>query len=355
MSVSSRRGVFAYKGQAAKGTAATGDFYRHKALDINLGPTEMSEPWAPEVGGGLFTEGIRKTASLITGTATIQPRMENVFGWLLYAMTGKASLSEDDPVEGCNTHIFTPDSSDHGYLPWLTIHKWIPGSTAADALGEIMQDCKIGRATFMLAAMAPLTVQLGIVGRIPTLVEQPSWSYVNDYEDAASVPSGNQGYFKLPSFSANAMPTPSVEVTLINTLSAERPENEIMVGDYYPDDIVPMGRGLTLRWRYKWEDPDFYQSIMTGAVDGTTWTCETYQSSAHVRLATCSYITGTTPYAFEIYVPEMTFSMAGPVRLAGNNILYTDMIGMVEEPASDDPYRLKLVTSDSVGEFSWPS
>jgi hypothetical protein len=354
MSVSSRNGVLAYGGQTAKKSLAT-TFYRHKTLDINLGAIEQAERWAPEVGGSVFNVGQRKTASLVGGTATIQPRIKNVFGWLLYAMTGDVSTASDTPEAGCHTHIFRPKSTDHAYLPWLTMHKFIPGATASDSIGEILQDCKVAQAVFSMAAMAPLTCQVGVLGREPSFEENPSgWTYENTFEDTQSIPTGNSGYFKLPDFSAEALEARSVEITLMNQLSAARLQDEMVIGSYHPDDLVAIERDLAFRFIYKWADPDLWQQVYTGAVDGTEWTPSVYSTNVAAKLESPNNISGTsTPYSIEITAPEVDWSVDGQLRLQGNSILYCPMVGVLKEPASGDPFQITVVNDQE--SYAWPT
>jgi hypothetical protein len=357
MSVSSRNGVLAYGGQTAKESLATA-FYRHKTLDINLGAIEQSARWAPEVGGSVFNQGQRKTASYVGGTATIQPRIANVFGWLLYAMTGSVSTVDDHPEAGANTHIFKP-ATDHAYLPWLTMHKYVPGATSADAIGEILQDCKVAQAVFSMAAMAPLTMQVGVLGREPSFEEAPSWTYENAYEDVESVPTGNSGYFKLPTFSADALEVTSVEVTLANQLSAARLADEMVIGSYHPDDLLVIGRDVGVRFIYKWADPDLWQQVYTGAVDGTAWTPSMYSTDVAAKLNSPNNISGTsTPYSIEITAPEVDWSIDGQLRLQGNNILYCPVTGVLKEPETGDPFQIRIVNDVASGDpdyYTWPS
>lgn len=357
MSVSSRNGVLAYGPQTAKESLAS-TFYRHKTLDINLGAIEQSERWAPEVGGSVFNVGQRKTAAFVGGQATIQPRIENVFGWLLYAMSGDVSTVDDTPEAGANTHIFTP-ASDHAYLPWLTMHKYIPGATSGDALGEVLQDCKIAQAVFSMASMAPLTCQVGVLGREPSFEEAPSWSYENEFEDVQSVPTGNSGHFKLPDFSTDALEASSVEVTLMNRLSAAQLQNEMVIGSYHPDDLVVIERDVAFRFVYKWADPDLWQQVYTGAVDGTAWTPSVYETDVEAKLESPNNIPGTsTPYSLSIEAPEVDWSVDGQLRLQGNNILYCPMAGVLNEPATADPFQIKVVNDVASGDpeyYTWPS
>ena len=355
MSVSARSGVLAYLGQSEKGTLAAGDYYRHKALSIALGANEQAQRWAPEVGGSVFNQGQRKVAAMISGQATIQPRIANVFGFLLYAMSGSVSTVEDYPEADANTHIFKPDT-DHASLPWLSMHKYVPGATSATAIGEIMQDVKIAQAVFSMAAMAPLTVQLGVLGRIPTFEEAPSWSYSNAYENTDSIPTGNAGHFKLPDFSGTALPSTSVEITVMNRLSAARLQDEMVIGSYHPDDLVVMERDLAVRFIYKWADPDLWQQIYTGASDGTSWTASVYNTDMIAKLESPNNIGSTsTPYSIEIRAEEVDWSVDGAINLAGNNILYCPMVGVTREPSSGNPFEIRIVNEVASGGYDWPT
>lgn len=92
MTITSQAGVFSYGLQAAKGTLAT-TWYRHRAMDINFGPVQDLRTFMLEVGGIVTPTGAYKAGAFIGGGATLQPRMQGDFGWLVKFLMGKVTTT----------------------------------------------------------------------------------------------------------------------------------------------------------------------------------------------------------------------------------------------------------------------
>jgi hypothetical protein len=90
--VISQSGIFGFGPQASEGVIAP-NFYRHKSQDIDLAPIDDARLGPPEIGGVPVPTFPYKVGAMSAGGATIAPRMEDTFGWLLYGALGDVSTS----------------------------------------------------------------------------------------------------------------------------------------------------------------------------------------------------------------------------------------------------------------------
>ena len=73
-------------------------------------------------------------------------------------------------------------------------------------------------------------------------------------------------------------------MSIANALSGARPQQEMVIGSYDPDDMVVVDRSVAFQFVYKWVDPDLYQTLVTGSDTGTAWTPTVYESSVWAKL-----------------------------------------------------------------------
>jgi hypothetical protein len=92
MSTTGAAGVLSYGMQTAKGAVAT-TFYRHRAADVNYGPVQDLRTLPLEVGGIPTPTGAYKAGVFLAGGATLHPRLEGDFGWLLKGLMGAVATS----------------------------------------------------------------------------------------------------------------------------------------------------------------------------------------------------------------------------------------------------------------------
>src|SRR3972149_11587005 len=90
MTTLGQAGVFSFGQQAAKGTIAA-TWYRHKAMDINLGAAQDLRTFPLECGGGLTPTGAYKAGAFSAGGATVNPRLAGDIGWILKGLMGKVT------------------------------------------------------------------------------------------------------------------------------------------------------------------------------------------------------------------------------------------------------------------------
>lgn len=92
MTIIAQAGIFGFGPQSAMGVLAP-TFYRHKAGDIDIAPISDDRTGPPEVGGVPVPTIPYRAGSLAAGGATLYPRLEDTFGWLMYGAMGGYTVS----------------------------------------------------------------------------------------------------------------------------------------------------------------------------------------------------------------------------------------------------------------------
>lgn len=350
MSRSGQYGYIAVGPQVSKGVLpTTPTFYKYRATDIDFGAVQPGGLLPPEIAGIITPTGAYKMGAFGAGGFTFIPRLEDDLGWLLYALMGTVSTS-GSALDYDHTFKFATDPSS---TPWLTLRKWVPASTA---YGENVLDCKVGRLRLTIPQAGPVTARIDFVGRVPTFLEDPTWT-VNtmDDGDTFAVAGASASYVKLPDFSASALPATGCVFEMTNMMST--PQQEFVIGSQYPDDFIVISRAATIRWVYKWEDPDLCRLIMTGAATGqTAWTPAVYSTDFEAQVVTAAdYLptTPVTPYGLKITAEKVTWEPNGPIRLVGNNILAQEFVGTALDPAAGE--YATLVLNNSAATYTWPT
>lgn len=355
MSRSAQAGYIAFGPQEAKGTLSTGQaFYKYRATDIDFGAVEPGGILPPEIASIITPTGAYKMGVFAAGGFTFIPRLSDDIGWLLHGMMGNMSSAEKTTGSGVYAHT-AKFPTDPTQPKWFNVKKYIPGSSA---MGENVLDCVIARVQFTLPQAGPVSARLDMVGRSPTFEEAPSWT-ISTLDDGDSFPvTGTpNSYIKLPSFNAAAQKATGavIEMTSMTTT----PQQEFVIGSYYPDDFVILQRAMTIRWVYKWEDPALCRTILTGAATGATaWTPQVYTSNfeAQCEGSNPTVIGGTgdeQAYRLKFTAGKVNWSPNGPIRLMGNNILAQEYIGTVLEPAAGEYATFVLENAKTA--YAWPT
>jgi len=354
MTVATNEAILGFGPQPAKGTLAT-TWYRHKGSRVDFGPQQTIRQFPPEIGGGFHPTGAYKEMAFGGGQAIMNPRLENVIGWLLYAVVGKLSDVPDAPEEGMDRHIFTPP--DHYYdMPWLSLRRYIPGATGtSDNYGEVILDA---RAVGMRLACAPgaiLTSAFTFVGREPkgSLVGVDTWEWDNTYERYPSVPLAHQGYLKLGGTDTKAT---ALTFDLVNQYTS--PREELIIGSPYPDDFIMQFQTLTVTWTYKWHNPDLYNALLCGSnaeSDGVIdWSPAVHSDEFEFDITSPGNATGqTSPWRLNVYAPEFTWQAAGPPTLEAAGWLALQFTGIAQEQTAADTFRIWL--ENKTDTYTWPT
>jgi hypothetical protein len=355
MAVTAMAGVVSFGPQSAMGSVAT-SWYKHRVTQIDLAPNDDTRLGVPEVGGIPVPSFPYKAGILVSGGMTMQPRLENIFGWLLYGVMGKVTTTSSIADPGTYDHVFT-FATDASSVPFMSFRKHIPrkGTDASSDLGEVFKDCKITSLALTFPNDAPVTARVDSLGREFSFDHDPTaWTYVNgSFEDYPSIPIGCQtdGYLKLPEFSVTELPVVAATVTFQNIPLDIRQER--VFGSPYLEDITIIMRQLTFDVLVKWNDPDLYATVLTGSAVGTTWTPTPYTGSLEVMVNSPDIITGeTTNYSLKIEAQDCMFAMTEGITLAGNQAVMTRFTGTALAPVSGEYCQFTLHNKQA--SYTWP-
>ncbi len=363
MSVPAQGGLFGVALQAAKigrdGTFANGDldWYKMRAMRIGLGAVQDQQVFPPEVGGIIVPTGAFKQARFFAGDVVLIPRLEESIGLLLFGAMGDASSisnknADGESITGLYTHVFTFDPDSSYYLPWMAVRRTVPGAEEADTHGELGFDCKVANLRLTIPQMGKVAAQLTVIGRDFKFDDGSDWAWKNeDFESHESSPDVGAGNFKLGGVQ---YPIVAAVIDMVNGLTT--PRDEMVIGDFAPDDFVPLTRAMTIRIVYKWEDPALFRKIYTGTAEGTEWTNLPFMDETNGNYAfEASFESpgkvGTTdaPYRLLIRANRVTWAPDGPVELRGGTIVQQTFVGTVLAPDTGDSYAEIIVENGHDG------
>lgn len=350
MTVTAQRGFLGYAPQNFKTThgsyAAPTAWYRHKAYNISLGTVEDNRQFPLEVGGVITPTGAFKAGSFFGGSAQITPRLEGDFGWLLYAAMGTASSGSGGEA-GVYKHVFK-HGVDDTILPWLEFVKYVPGQD--ETFLETGQDCKLTSLVFTVPQSGLVQAELGILGRVPVLDEDPTiGGAYGDFEHAESVPISSRGSIQVDGVD---MPATGAVVSIANNLTS--PQQEMIIGEYHPDDYVPLSRQIEVRFTHKWPNADLYQKILTGTADGTDWSPAPFYADCEIIVESPANIpTKNQPYKLRFYAENVAWRADGPPELRGGDIIQQNYVGIVNENPSGDYATVEVWNTQA--SYVWPT
>ena len=358
MAVTSQTGKLSFGAQSAKESYAA-TFYQHLASGIDLSAFSDDRLGDPEVGGVSTPTIPYRAGVMATGGATINPRLEDTFGWLLHGLSGAWSVTADEDVFGTTEtgfqhHEFT-FASDEGYVPYMTFRKEIPAVASTEYLGEIYGDCKILNAAFALPNDNLISARVDVLGRAADTLfdDNPSFSYDNtQMESYVSVPIGCTvgGYLKVPSFSANALPVTQATIVFQNQPLDVRQEKNF--GSPYLDEVTIVGRQMMVDMILKWKDPQLYLDILTGSTTGTVWNSSPYVNDLDIYALSPDPIVGTTPYQIRFQAPELMYQIVGGIELAGNQAVMMRVRGTA---IANTQYYYTIHLGNEQTAYTWPT
>ncbi len=352
MTVSALDGLVGFGPQAAMESVAE-TWFRHRATQVDLAVIDPVQLGTPEVGGLAVPSFPYKTGPMVSGGITIQPRLEDTLGYLLWGLLGyKESSTETGLGTGIYDHVFTLDPDLSTYIPWLSFRKLIPrrGTDTNTDLGEIYTDCKIVGATLTLPNEGPITLRLEILGR--KFEEDPDpdlWVWENDLEHWESIPvaCATGGYIKI---GGDDLRVSALVITFQN--SPLDPRQEKIYGDPYLEDVTVVYRQLGYNLVVKWNDPELYLQTLTGAVDGTQWSAHPYTATFDAKaISSVNMPTETEPYSLRIEADEVMMSQVGGIELGGNNAVMIRFQGVALEAAQYAKFTLRNKQST----YTWPT
>ena len=360
MAIVAQAGVFGFGPQSAKETTAS-TLYKHRAADIDLAVMSDDRLGPPEVGGTPTPTLPYRAGVMAAGGATISPRLQNTFGWLLFGAAGDVTTTADKDVFGSDstgftTHVFSFDTTSEGFVPWMTFYKEIPGETSAQRLGETYEDCKIVGMNMAFPNDGLIQSRVDVIGRMATGTQfetNPSPTFDNtQYEDFDSVPIGSieGSYIQIPDYDAADLPVVACTVALQNAPLDIRQEK--VFGSPYLEDVTIVGRSLTVDMIVKWQDPELYKSILTGSTTGTQWSACPFVSDLDIYVCTGQCEGESYPWQLRIEVPEIMYQLVGGIALAGNQAVMQRVRGTAIK-GTEHYYDISLCNTTAT--YVWPT
>ena len=359
MAVTAADGILSFGAQTAK-DAVSATFYQHRAADINLGIISDDRLGPPEIGGISVPTIPYRAGVMAAGGATINPRLEDTFGWLLHGAVGAVTSTADENVfgtvdTGYTHHVFTLPAPSTA-LPYMTFRKHVPGLAAGEELGEVYENCKITSAAFVLPNDGLIQARVDVLGTAEeTQYSDPTgWSYENTLmEDYQSIPIGSVvgGYLQVPGYAAVDLPITQARAILSNTPLP--PAQEKNYGSPYLDAVTIVNRAFAVDMVLKWRDQDLYRSIITGATDATQWTAACWVNDLDIVAMSPNLVPGLlSPYTLRIEAPEVQYRVAG-LQLSGQDAIMLRIVGTAIAPSSGEYVEFHL--GNEVTNYTWPT
>lgn len=360
MAIVAQAGVFGFGPQSGKEATAT-TLYKHRASDIDLAVLSDDRLGPPEIGGTPTPTVPYRAGVMAQGGATIAPRLEDTFGWLLAAVAGDVTTENNKDVFGVTStdfyhHTFAFDTTAEGFVPWMTFYKEIPGETSNLRLGETYEDCKIVNMNLALPNDGLIQARIDAVGRMATGTQfegDPTKTYGNtQYEDFESIPIGSVegSYIQIPDYAVEDLPIVACTVSFMNTPLDIRQEK--IFGSPYLQDVTIIGRAMAVDMIVKWTDPELYRSILTGSTTGTAWTACPFIGDLDVYAQTGECGTEVYPYQLRVQAPQVMYQMAGGIRLAGNEAVMMRITGTAIKGTD---YYYKIHLGNYKASYVWPT
>jgi hypothetical protein len=280
------------------------------------------------------------------------PRLEDTFGELLLAAFGAVAAPVADPTyDAVYDHVFKY-AANPSYLPWMTAMRYIPKNNAnLQDLVEIVEDSMITTLAFTIPAPGLMMADMAVQGRVPSSAKEPNFGTLNGgytfvtFEDGDSIPISCVGGVTVD---GNPLPSVGATITVMNGLTT--PQQEYVIGSYYPDDFIPITRSLQVRLMHKIDDLDLYQKLLINKV-GTSapavsddWSPAPFyapliieaKSPVNIGTDTVSPGRNDTPYSIKFTAQKVYWQVRAPVPLTAGQFLVQEYIGTVVEPAAGD-------------------
>lgn len=354
MSITAQAGIFGF-GLNANGLkgGAVATWYRHKAMMVGVAPIKEFDVAPPEISGVNIPTGAFTTGSFYGGRVSIQPRLEDDLGWLLLALAGQSTSAAHATETGVYVHTFSMKDATGVFIPFMGVRRLIPGLTTASDLGEIGTDVVINNLTLNFPQVGPISSDFDFTGLGWSLDDAPDvWTWDAATENYDSVPMVMKGGgLTLPDWTpggGSPLVATGARVTFINNTTS--PQEERIIGSYFPDDFAARQRTMMVEFTYKWADPDLCRLILNGnlaGVPGQSFAEQMTFTDFSLDVWSPNYMDPGTidyPYKLTITAPKM-FWQAQPIQLMGDDLIMMQLVGTAIEPDTglpEDYYNILL-------------
>lgn len=373
MSAPSQKSVFSFAPQEAKigesGTFTVGDYTWNRLLVNRVGglAQQMQTVLPPENGSVIVPKGSYKFGAFVATELEFLPRLEGNLGWLLHACMGDYTGVADANFtasgfigggdhDGVNAHVFRFDPSDSAYQPWMAVRRTIPGDTT---IGEMGYDTKIETLQFTIPGAGLIQGAMGIRGRQFVQGDPSGWTYAAAFEGSNSLPMSGRGHVYL---AGSELPLTALQVTIMNGLSSV--QQEMILGSFYPDDMIALSRVISFRAVYKWQNAELYRRILNGGPSAVNWDAEPYVTERSGNTAAfeaefgSAGLIGATDdqaYKLKLFANKVSWLFdANGVELAAGDILQMPFVGTVEDPGDGSDY-FQIAIENDVANYNWPT
>jgi len=240
-------------------------------------------------------------------------------------------------------HVFNMLTTDFTQAGWLTTRTVVPGATGGTTeLGIEGQDVRITGLSINMPQNGIVSSRLDLVGRVPRLVDNPlggsedwdgAWVANEDFP-SAPVACVIEGGVYLPGWIAAEAPLTSLNIQWANNFTS--PQQEMIIGSYYPDDFATLSRGMTLQATLKWSDSLMYRLLHNNSSSLAAWSPIVWTSPFHAKTLSPSNISSAVPtqWSLRVDAPTVMWTMPNPPALAGGDIVTAQLQGQVLEPLS---------------------
>lgn len=362
--------ALAFAAQSGKGTGypTDGDFKKVKALQSSLGIMQSVDVFDLEVGGGYHQGGAYKGFVTGAGAVRFHPRLEGDIATLLQGLAGDMSATGDVSTSEHGYYTYFMPADDLGDIPWLTLRKFIPNTTAALREGQEMRDARVGSGQITVQAGSPAIMDLAFMAIQPSYGAAFSafdTTMTAGYEDYSSVPMAPVGTGPIlqkagvdlgsGAGAAYTFEATQVVIQIANNYSGARPQQELVLGSYYMDDLVMLSQALNFTFVYKWKDPRLQAAIERGDINTYEWSPTPFTSSLSLTLKAHTALPGiaASKYSLTLTVPEVVWQMS-PVALQGGAWLSAQVSGIAVEQATPSAYfQLRLETAEPISGVSY--
>lgn len=342
-------------------------WYRTRAPRIGLGTQDMADVFPAETGGPIIPTGAFKMGAFGAGDVELIPRLEQFISLMFYGAMGKMTSSQNSTwnkatntfaagTTGVWSHRYTFDPENTFFLPWMAVRTFVPGASPDKNFGQVGIDFKIGSISISIPAMGLLGMSVSFQGRkmsYPLGAHVNGWAYANTNEDSVSAPISNKGVFLLGGI---AQPITQASIEIANSLTD--PRQEMVIGQYFPDDFVPLSRRVSLRIVYKWDNADFYRQILTNGVNNVDWSSVPFVQDTtggtkafEARFESAANISGSapvTPYSVSFIANRVFWQLDKQgIQLQAGGIILVPYVGTVLEPLPGQEYFEIIHTNKS--------
>jgi hypothetical protein len=334
-----------WKAQSAQGTAATGAFYWHRAVECSFQPIELVQAFPPELGGTLLPAGLYKGGYWVGGALNLVPRVDQNIGWLLWSFAGTGAAPTGS---GPYVHVFPGQNDAAVPNKWLTFHRMIPKSSGT-YYGEEYVDCKVTDLVLNAVPGSVLNLRANVLGISATPSDDLSghtsgWAPLSDN-------SGYEVYSGAPIATCAGLPilggicpsgVNSVTITASNNIPD--PRTMLVLGSYAPMDYPVLQRTVTVETNLFWQDATIVKNIRYGG--GSSWTPALYTSYSPFDV---SFVTPGN-LAGGAYVGTLGFWAASgaitwqvrSVDTRGGDVVVMRLLGTVNSLSSGQEWRFYL-------------